>query len=107
MCEPLEYSLPALEREASLLLQLLRGQVRLSRLGHLPEGTPAFPFLWASWKHTITGISVEEQAVVTVLNDVIRIIRLQQQANVTVLILLLLFIESIKHHMLMLFTFIG
>lgn len=50
VCEPLEYSLQALDKEASLPLQLLRGQVRLSRLGHLPAGTLAFPFRWTSWK---------------------------------------------------------
>lgn len=50
--EPLEYSLQALDRDSSLPLPLplLRGHVRLSRLGHLPAGIPAFPFLWMSWK---------------------------------------------------------
>lgn len=50
--EPLEYSLHALDSESSLPLPLplLRGHVRLSRLGHLPATIPAFPFLWTSWK---------------------------------------------------------
>lgn len=47
--EPLEYSLQALESESSLPLPLLRGHVRLRRLGHLPAGMAAFPFLWTSW----------------------------------------------------------
>ena len=48
--DPLEYSLQVLDKDSSLPLQLLRGQVRLSRLGHLPEGTPDFPFFWTSWE---------------------------------------------------------
>lgn len=50
--EPLEYSLQALDSDSSLLLPLplLRGHVRLRRLGHRPTGNPAFPFLWTSWK---------------------------------------------------------
>lgn len=48
--EPLEYSLQALDSDSSLPLPLplLRGHVRLRRLGHLPAGIPAFPFLWTS-----------------------------------------------------------
>lgn len=47
--EPLENSLHALDRDNSLLLQLLRGYtgagaVRLSWLRHLATGRPAFPF---------------------------------------------------------------
>ena len=60
--DPLEYSLQVLDKDSSLPLQLLRGQVRLSRLGHLPEATPDFPFFWISWEfvkqspqHKITG----------------------------------------------------
>lgn len=50
--EPLECSLQALDRDSSLPLPLplLRGHVRLSRLGHLPAATHAFPFLCTSWK---------------------------------------------------------
>lgn len=55
--EPLEYSLQALDRESSLPLPLplLRGHVRLRRLGHLPAGIPAFPFLWTSWQTNKAG----------------------------------------------------
>ena len=50
--EPLEYSLQALDRDSSLLLQLLRGYagggvVRLDWLRHL-AGRYAFPFGWTS-----------------------------------------------------------
>lgn len=59
--EPLEYSLQALDSDSSLPLPLplLRGHVRLSRLGHLPAGIPAFPFLWTSWK--IMNYVINEQ----------------------------------------------
>jgi hypothetical protein len=51
--EPLEKSLQALERESSLLLQLLcwnapMGPDRLSWLRQRLTGSPAFPFSWTS-----------------------------------------------------------